>query len=234
MFKIGICILNYLDDLASAEVKQYAEFAYNTLGAILKKCGIEEAKNKSCPPSTVMTFVGVLFNTDTMTVEITPDRLEEIRLLLKQWLNKDTASLREIQSLLGKLNFVAACVRPGRIFISRMLKWLKVLYKKEIKQHTIPLYVKKDIFWWYKFLPRYNGISMMMYEEWCEPDEIYSSDACLEGCGGFWLGHYFHTSFPKSFKEFQYSINVLEMLAIIIGLNLWGDCFKGKRIQVFL
>ena len=93
-----------------------------------------------------MTFVGVLFNTETMTIEITPERLCELRALLTTWLNKELASLKEVQSLLGKLNFVAACVRPGRIFISRMLKWLKVLYREEAKFHNIPLYVKKYIF----------------------------------------------------------------------------------------
>ena len=33
LFKIGIFVLNYLDDLASAETKDKALFAYNTLGA---------------------------------------------------------------------------------------------------------------------------------------------------------------------------------------------------------
>lgn len=46
MFKIGIYIINYLDDLASTETSDRAQFAYNTLGAILEKCGIEEAKKQ--------------------------------------------------------------------------------------------------------------------------------------------------------------------------------------------
>ena len=71
LFKIGIYVLNYLDDLASAENGEKAIFAIKTVEAVLQKCGIEEAKNKACPPSTSMTFVGVLFNTETMTIEIT-------------------------------------------------------------------------------------------------------------------------------------------------------------------
>ena len=122
LFKIGIYILNYIDDLASAETPDHADFAYGTLRSILEKCGIEEAKSKACPPSTIMTFIVVLFNTKTMTIEVTPDRLIELKLLLRQWLFKEQASIKEIQSLLGKLNFIAACVKPGRIFISRMLK----------------------------------------------------------------------------------------------------------------
>ena len=233
LFKIGIYILNYLDDLASAETPQNAQFAFRTLQSVLEKCGIEEAKNKACPPSTIMTFIGVLFNTEKMTIEVTPERLNEIRILLRDWLSKETASIREIQSLLGKLNFIAACVRPGRIFVSRMLKWLKVLYSKDLQKYHIPPYVKKDILWWYKFLPTYNGVSMMLYEEWCEPDEIFSSDSCLEGCGGFWHGMFFHTPFPEHFKQSGYSINILEFYSIIICLKLWGQYFRQKRIQVF-
>ena len=39
MFKIGILVLNYQDDFASAETRERAEraeFAYQTLGAILE------------------------------------------------------------------------------------------------------------------------------------------------------------------------------------------------------
>lgn len=235
MFKIGICILNYLDDLASAETVDKAKFAYDTLGAVINKCGIEEAKNKACPPSTIMTFLGILFNTEKLTMEVTPDRLQEIRHLLKSWLGRNTASLREIQSLIGKLNFIAAYVRPGRIFIARMLQWLKVLNKESNphQQVSIPLYVQKDVLWWQIFLPLYNGVSLMVYEEWSEPDRVCSSDACLHSCGGFCSGKYFHTKFPENFKTRNYNITILEMFAIIICLKLWGSDFKGKRLQMF-
>ena len=110
MFQIGIYLFNYLDDLASAETPELAQFSFNTVRSVLKKCSIEEAQNKASPPSTVMTFIGVLFNTNKMTIEVTHERLIEIVLLLKTWLDKSTATLTEIQSLLGKLNFIAACV----------------------------------------------------------------------------------------------------------------------------
>ena len=51
----------------------------------------------------------------SMTIEVTPERLNEIICLLRSWLDKSTASLREIQSLLGTLDFIAAFVRPERI-----------------------------------------------------------------------------------------------------------------------
>ena len=110
----------------------------------LKKCGIEESPDKACPPSEIIVFLGVLFNTLTMTVEVTQQRLTEIRILIEQWLKKQTATLKEIQSLLGKLNFVAACVRPSRMFVSRMLNCLKSIYHSPNFHHSIPYEVRKD------------------------------------------------------------------------------------------
>ena len=233
MFKIGIFILNYLDDLAGAETKEKAFFAYSCLGSILKKCGLEEAPEKACEPTEIMVFLGVLFNTKTMTMEVTEERLLEIRSLLQSWLCYSSASVKQIQSLLGKLNFVAACVKPSRIFISRLLQWLRSINKSSASKHVIPEYVRKDLLWWHKFLPLYNGISMMSYEEWSSPDEIFSSDSCLEGCGGFWKGAYFHSVFPENILNQNLHITALEVLSIILCLRLWGQFFKGLRIVVF-
>ena len=233
MFQLGVQILNYLDDLAGAENRDRAHFAYSCLGAVLQKCGFRESVDKAVPPSEIMVFLGVLFNTITMTLEVTPERVREILDLVQIWLLKSSAKLKEIQSLLGKLHFVAACVKPSRIFVSRMLIWLRSVYKSTLQEHKIPLMVKKDLQWWSKFLPVYNGISMMQVEEWSKPDEIFSCDSCLEACGGFWMGHFYHARFPSSFSNSKFHITALEMIALIICLKLWGRYFRGKRIIVF-
>ena len=118
-------ILNYLDDFGGGDTPKRALEAFRTLGKLLQLCGLEEAPEKSCVPSTSMTFVGILFNTLTLTLEITPERLQEILSLVDSWQSKRSASLKDLQSLLGKLNFISQCVRPGRIFVSRLLNWLR-------------------------------------------------------------------------------------------------------------
>ena len=128
MLQIGIAILNYLDDLAGADM---AVFACNCLGTVLQKCGFEEALDKAPPLSEIMAFLGVLFNTLTITMELTPERLVEISCLVKFWLSKDSASLKQVQSLLGKLNFIAACIsmveyekwRNPMPFFHRIVPW---------------------------------------------------------------------------------------------------------------
>ena len=73
----------------------------------------------------------------------------------------------------------------------------------------------------------------MLYEERCKLDEMFSSDSCLENCGGFWQGMFFHTSFPEHFKQNKYNINILEFYSNTICMKLWGHYFSQKRIQIF-
>ena len=76
---------------------------------------------------------------------------------------------------------MAACVKTGRSFISRLIKWLNVLYKEKpgtCTLHVTPEFAKEYIVWWYGFLSHYNGILMIIYEEWCQPDVIFSDSCC--------------------------------------------------------
>jgi hypothetical protein len=117
------------------------------------------------------------------------------------------------------------------VFISRILNFLRSLPDKQ--ETVIPDSVRKDIFWWYEFLPLYNGVSMMALEEWSEPDSVFSSDACLTVCGAFAEGRYFHLSFPLSVSVQTLHITQLEMLTVVVATKMWCRHWKGKRIRVY-
>jgi hypothetical protein len=59
-----------------------------------------------------MEVLGITVDTVKLTLEVTPDRVTEISLLVEAWLRKKKAFLRDLQSLLGKLQFVSTCVLP--------------------------------------------------------------------------------------------------------------------------
>ena len=56
-----------------------------------------------------------------MTLFVPSDRVTKILGDLQQWVDKKKSSKKEIQSILGKLNFISECVRLGRLFASSML-----------------------------------------------------------------------------------------------------------------
>ena len=225
----GISVINYFDDFAGTEFSDLDQNSFDSLKWLLNSCGLEESIEKACGPSTRMSFLGICSDTDKMTMEVTQDRLQEITQLVLCWLEKTSVSLRDVQSLVGKLNFVASCVRPGRIFISRILNFLREFTDDhcflEISEE-----LRKDLFWWSEFLQIYNGISILSLEEWTEPDEFMASDACLIGCGGICGSFYFHCDFPQFIVQQNLHINSLELLSVIVCLKLWGK--RGKKICI--
>ena len=231
MFKVGIAVLNYLDDLAGAETPERACVAYSIFDSVLKTAGFVESPQKACPPSTKMVFVGVLFDTEKMSLEITQDRLLEIQELVAAWLVKETTSLKELQSLLGKLSFVSSCVRPGRVFVQRLLAFLRSIYSQTHARVEIPHYILDDLKWWHTYLPYFNGVSMMTLKN-CQPDVEFATDSCLTGCGGVSGQEYFHAEFPAFIQDLHLHINALELLTIVIALRIWGHKFKGKCLLV--
>lgn len=238
-YKMGYMVINYLDDFGGADTVDKADEAYIALGALLDSCGLEESKQKGVAPTTRMEFLGITVDTVKLTLEVTSDRVLEISLLVQAWLRKKKASLRELQSILGKLHFVSTCVRPGRLFVSRLLNWLRSAFPSNVVgsghkiYRKIPVEVQKDLLWWHRFLSSYNGISMMSLEDWSSPDEIFSSDACLEGFGAITSNQYFHAVFPSDITKDQLHINCLELLAIVVAVKIWGKTFCGKKILIF-
>jgi hypothetical protein len=161
---------------------------------------------------------------------VTPERIAEILELLADWLNRVDASRRELESLLGILHFVASCVRQGRVFVSRLLNYLRGLPRKG--RHILPADCLKDILWWQKYLEVYSGVSIMYLENWSKPDSQLACDACLLGCGGWSGNEAFHSPFPEKIIYLQLHINALELLCIVVALKVWGHRLTGKRMLI--
>ena len=123
-------------------------------------------------------------------------------------------------------------MRPSRVFVNRILNWLRLCYVEHECQFVIPEEVKKDLVWWHKFLPMYNGISLLEYGEWWAADSVFSSDACLTGCGGIFGSFFFHSKFPTAILELELHISALELLSVVVCLKLWGSHFKGRKLII--
>jgi len=227
---INVC--SYLDDFAGVSRPESALEDFESLGRMLSSLGLVEALNKSVAPSTRMVFLGVTFDTVKMTIEVTPERVLEILGLLESWKFKKSASKREIQSLIGTLQFASKCVPSGRLFVSRILDLLRGL-KLPLHRKRITGEFRKDISWWANFMTTFNGVAIMLDQQWTNVDSVVSTEACLTGAGGWVEGEFFCTTFPTWVLEAGWHINALELLTLLVALRLWCPRFKGKRIKVF-
>ena len=148
----------------------------------------------------------------------------ELQELLPTWLAKKSATKTELQSLIGKLAFV----HPGRLFLTRILDLLPSLRRNH---HRIKL--TAEFRWCTRLISVYNGVSIIPTSLWSTPDGIFSTDACLTGCGGMSAEQYFHVEFPSDVLLRFTAIHHLEALAIVIAFRLWGCHWRGLRILVY-
>ena len=228
--KEGYSGLNYLDDLGGAEIPVLAEQAFEVLGQIMQEMGVAESCDKAVPPSCMAVFLGILFNTLHMRLEITPERMQEIKTELQQWSCKQEASLRQLQSLIGKLSFCASTMRAARLFYARILNFIREIdASKPFQMHELPQTVYKDIAWWLKMIEQLNGISVIPDAKWQAPNRVIATDACLTGIGGYSQGEYFHAKYPHFVVAQRLSINELECVAIMIAMKVWGSKIAGTN-----
>ena len=224
--------INYLDDYGSAEKQEKAWESFLALETILKQVGAVEATEKAVKPSVRMDFLGMTVGTEKMTLEVSAERRKELLKELKSWRHKQTASKRQLQSLMGKLSFVTNVVRPGRIFMSRLIEQSKCFPEKG--KHKINAETRKDIEWWIAFLPQFDGVSMLWLQDKLKIDEVLAMDVCLNGGGACCESEFFHFRFPDSIKVKTNHITQLELLTIVIAVKLWIHKFTGKVVRLSL
>ena len=190
---------------------------------------LQEASDKLCPPSTCMEFIGITFDTVTSTISIPANKIAEIMALVRTWQGRSCATKHQLQSLLGKLHHVSKCVKPARLFVSRMLDTLRSVPDRG--RVALNADFQRDLQWFANFLPTYNGRNMMQYVGLSTMDLILEVDACLTGIGGIFHNEFYFTPIPTDIPLCQYHITHLEFLNILIALKLEATFYWPPRLR---
>ena len=223
----GYFSINYVDDFGGCDTPERAADSFHALQHSFHFLGIDSTTEKDCPPSTFMVFLGILFNTVTMTMSIPQEKLSELLQLIQHISHTNHITRPSLQSLLGLMSYVTACVRPARIFMAALLNGLCGL-----PHHATLLItddIRADLEWWLHFLLKYNGISIIppiVYDP-----QIVVTDSCHTGGGGHFGYECFHVDFaPHLITDSAYDINVKEILTVIVAVCLWGSQLHGSHI----
>ena len=221
----------YLDDFGGAEADcERAQLALTTLQGIFDDLGLVEASHKVCHPAQCMVWLGIEYNSLNMTMKIPPGKMAEIGEILESWRGRNSASARQMQSLLGLLQFVASVSPPARVFTNRMLENLREAPKRG--QESLSLGFKKDLKFFLDLWPQYNGIRIIK-KELVECQEEMELDACLSGCGAYIGAQYYSEVFPEVVMREEHSIAHLELLNVVVAIKTWGERWRGKRVCVY-
>lgn len=139
--------------------------AFATLQTLFDSLGLASSAEKDSPPAVEMVCFGILVNTKDLTLRVQDSQLHELSDELQLWLSRERFTIKELQSLIGKLSFVTACVHASRIFLLRLLNALRS-FSSQAKHQPVTLAMRQDFLWWNTFLPLFNGVSVIKPAEW--------------------------------------------------------------------
>lgn len=121
-------VYRYLDDFIMLGDPN-SDTCANNLKLILDVCeelGITVAMDKCEGPAVCLVFLGIEIDTEAMGMRLPVDKLEKLRETLRHWRGCKACTKCELLSLISQLGH--AC-KPGRVFLSQMIK-LSTVAKK--------------------------------------------------------------------------------------------------------
>lgn len=220
-------IICYLDDfLIVTQTHSECLQALNELLRLLRQLGFQINYNKIEGPTREITFLGILLNSTTMTLSIPEEKLNDVETTLKKILSLKKVTKREIQSLVGKLNWITQCVYGGRFHMRRLIDRSNTL-KKPWHRTLVTIEMKKDILWWLSFMRIFNG-SVPMID--CRPATPVSIDSCKRAGGAFYQGDFVHTQWKHEISMLP--INYLEVLALEPAVLRWAPLWANKKVFI--
>lgn len=230
LFKRGIqFLLHYLDDflLVGSPGSSEASMARARAEAAFKELGVPVSSHKTEGPSTRVTFLGILIDTESLTLSLPEDKLLRVRRLVQRSIARTSFTRREMESLLGHLSHAATVIRPGRLFL-RPLFGLLPSAPKPFHYVRLNMSMQADLMWWDLFLRDWNGIALIPLDT-AHSVEVFSDASGSFGCGAFFLeGSWFNTKWPMSWSTTD--ISVKELVPLVLASALWGSQWRGYQV----
>ena len=226
--KLGVqhCV-HILDDFLFIGPSNSSE-CYSSLLAfhvLAKDLGLPIKSEKTVYPCTSLTFLGLELDTVRFEVRLPEDKLHQIKLEIQSFQLKRSATLQELQSLIGKLNFACNVVPPGRTFLRRLIN-LTIGLKKPYHHRKLNLEARADLKAWHLFLEHFNGKALF-------PSNIVHSSSSLHlftdasnlGFRGNFGNKWFFGEFSSDWLSHHISVRV-------IAFELWGSCMANTTIVI--
>ena len=197
--------------------------------SLAKFIGIPIKNEKTFLPSTTSTVCGIEIDTEQMVTRLPQDKVTKINQLLAEYAVRRKVTLKELQSLIGILNFACLVITPGRTFLRRLQDLTKGI---QASHHRIRLTIeaRKDIRAWITFMEGFNGKSVLLQDRWMSSDslKLFSDSASTRGYAAVFGSQWFSGEWPALWQ--QYHITVLELFPIVAAIEYWGHQLRDKCI----
>ena len=155
-------------------------------------------------PLSTLTFLGIELDTTAMEISLPLDKLSRVKEALAHWRGRKACRKRDLLSLIGTLAHASKVIRSSRIFLRRLIDLLTTAAKPD---HFIGLNVeaKSDIEWWFQFMSRWNGTSMLPLQN-LQPFGLVTDASGNWGCGAYWDQEWFQFQWSNMLTDAHISV----------------------------
>jgi hypothetical protein len=174
----GIAHERYLDDffiVATSEARAWA--CAHKAAEIIRDFGLSLAPAKVEGPAPLLEYLGVIVDSVTETLAVSPARRTELLDLLRYFAGRSRASVHQIQSLIGKLSFASQVLPGSRPFLRRLID----LVRGPNGQRRLTSSVRSDLKYWTAHFDSWNGRARWRRDE--SDPFVFGSDASTTGFG---------------------------------------------------
>lgn len=225
-------IMHYLDDfLICGYNMEECQGSMQCMQSLTTEIGVPLADDKTVGPSQVLPFLGIELDARRQEIRLPSDKLHELLNSLHVWQNRKKCTKRELLSLIGVLSFAAKVVKPGRMFLRRLID-LSTTVSCLHHHITLNSESRADIQWWLDFLPGWNGVAMMQPDPFTSVSMFLHTDASGVGFGAVFGDKWFSHRWPDQFHA-DLDIHIQELFAIVAAVCAWGDHWVNSQILFF-
>ena len=229
---IGILyLLHYLDDYFMTNTTMTG--CSRDLSSFTTTCetlGVPLAPGKVLGPAQRLTFLGIEIDTVSMSIRLPLDKLHKLNTSVLEMWERRKVTKRELISFVGFLSFACKVVKPGRIFMRRLLD----LANSVSRPHFLVYFnneARADLQWWKDFLPRWHGVELIQAPPVSSIELLFSTDASDLGLGCRFGNHWICQGWQQGWGEQH--INIRELFAIWVAIHTWGEDLRNMQIQIF-
>jgi len=229
--KRGNISVQYLDDLLllSKTLEGCKSNIQNTIDCFTKLGLIINYKKSDLNPSKSIQYLGLIFNSQEMTISLPQKKCDKILSLCFGILKNELFPIQILAELIGNLIAAMAALAYSKLY-TRQLEYEKSLHL-EIHYNDYNAYMslseeaKKDVHWWIAHLP--NAVNKLRRDKF---DFCIETDASLSGWGarfgrkrasGFWT--------EREINELEH-IDKLELTAAEYALHTFFKDQQNKQI----
>ena len=198
---------------------------------LCSQIGIPIKMEKTVLPCTCLTIYGIEVDSVEMECRLPVEKIDKIKNKLKEVKDRRKVTLKQLQSLIGLLNYACLVVVPGRAFLRRLINLTCHISNPH---HFIRLNsaARDDIKMWEQFIGSFNGKSVFLSDLWSTSDSLsmFTDASGTVGYAAILGSNWFAQKWPESLQNYQIAIK--ELFPIVLAFELWGQTLKNRKVLI--